>query len=468
MGRNVPLLKTLLLLFLFIFSYGIYFPLIAEGVIKLSGTAAGVESEGSITTELDLGAVGMFSVYGGFKLTAQDLLEEDRQRIIGFVGFGLNSPSEVSFVFTDLAGIPAVGLLIEPHLFPYTGSILLMEKHPKIARILLDRNDTDFYTAGIVSKIPLGASGTIFPFVFTPLINPWNLHGFGAQAILHNPAGILTLGVCLAGRPYTADIPDELFYGGYPSRWGSFAQFSISTLPYTFNLPIVGKGEWESRFQIFGMRDGSLGEGLSLNTQVKIDVKSFSLSWDIQHLPIVLGTPGTVMPKVDTSILKETQVSLASAAGNLTVSWGVTDRVWRPSPYASEYQKRTVSTHAAIDWYVGDMVFGSEHREEVSWMVNGIVKRTGWFGLSFQGKFEDVRLVVKPAIAYSTDCAPTMKLDCTIGQRSDAGISWEAAIGCKTKTVKLALTAGYDWEGKQVKVECDSLRKLSLSLTIGR
>jgi len=118
MERCISLLGFRFFLFLLMFTLCTSFPLAAEGIIKISGTSEGVESKCSIATTVDLGAVGMLSLHGDFTLTAQDLLATDQSRFMFSGGFGIATPSAVSFTFGDLAGTPAVGLLLEPHLLP--------------------------------------------------------------------------------------------------------------------------------------------------------------------------------------------------------------------------------------------------------------------------------------------------------------------------------------------------------------
>jgi hypothetical protein len=201
---------------------------------------------------------------------------------------------------------------------------------------------------------------------------------------------------------------------------------------------------------------------------VALDIGSFSLVWDSQHLPIVLGTPGIGIPKTDTSILRENQLGLVSTAEKATVSWNITDRVWRPSPYASDHQKRTVGMHAALDMNQGDTLIGCDLRSEVSWMGDGSLKRTGSLALDFERLVEGVRIAVEPTVMFTEGAAPVVKLDCTFKRPSPAGITWEATIACRARVVRIHLGADYEWEGKKVRIACDSLRKLSLTLTIGR
>lgn len=468
MEKQISLSSFVLMVLLLNFASVSSFPLEAQGMLKFSGTVEGMASEGSFASKMDLGVVGTLEVQGGCKFTAQDLLAQNPTRLTFSGGFGFVTPSAYSLIFGDLSGLPAVGLLINPHLFPYTGSILALEKQPQLVPIPFDRGDADSFTVGIASQVPMGPIATIFPFLFTPLINPENLRGGGVQSILRSSIGFITLGACLTGRSFASEPADELFYGGYPSRRGAFLQFSVQLFQQSFHVPILGEGRWASRFQLFGIQDSSLGLGVSYNSQVELGVESFSLTWDNQHLPIIVGAPGIGIPQADTSILHESQLNLVSATGKTTVSLNLTDRVWRPSPYARDHQKRTVASHTALDFNIADILIGCHLRSEVSWMVNGNIKRTGSLTLGFEHQVDDVRIVVEPAVLFTADLAPVMELDVTFGCHPRARVSWEAAIRYKPETVKIALMAGYEWDGAQVKVICDSLRKLSLSLTIGQ
>lgn len=468
MRRRVFLPSLVLMLLLLESAPILALPLEALGTMKLSAAAQGFQYEGSFLTKSDLGAVGILDVHGGFLCTAQDLLTPDPTKIAFSGGFGFTTPSALSLVFGDLSGVPGIALLIEPHLFPNTGPIASLEKQPKTIPIPFDREDADSCTVGIASQFPFGPLSVVFPFAFTPLINPGNLHGGGVLSVLRSSIGSITLGACLSGRSYDGEIADELFYGGYPSHWATYVQFSVSLFRQGFHLPILGEGEWESRLQLFCMHDGSLGQGVSFSSHVGLSIGSFSLIWDSQHLPIVLGAPGIEIPKTDTSIVRENQLGLVSTAEKATVSWIITDRVWRPSPYASDHQKRTVGMHATLDFTLGATLIGCDLRSEVSWMGDGSLKRTGSLALDFERLVEGVRIVVEPTLLFDANSKPVMKLDCSFKQSSPTGITWEATIACKARIVRIHLGALYEWEGKKVSIACDSLRKLSLTLTIGR
>lgn len=468
MGRKHSLQKSIIILISLLLFHSLTVCYAAEGLVKLSGTSEGTGIESSVSTTLDVGIVGTLTFDAGFELGFLDLLVADRTKSTFYGGFRFDTLSAVSLVFGDLKGIPALRLIIEPHLFPYRGSIKSLEAQPEILRIPLVREASGVFTAGITTRVPLGMSGTLFPFWFTPLVQSGNLHGGGVEAILHTPVGCITLGGCMAGRFLPSEPADELFYGGYPSRWGSYLQFSLSMLPQKFRLPIVGRGECEFRFQIFGMHDGSLGEGMSYSSCIWFEIEAFKVVWDLQRIPMVFGTPGSVIPKVDTSILKENQLSLISTVKNLSVSWIFQERIWRPSPYASDYQKRTVSTHAALDFIQKETVFGGDLRSEVIWMVTGIRKRNVSVTLRLESRMSEVRIVLKPTCVFSTDVVPDIQLDCTIERLSPAGIAWEVNLGFRADTVRMVLSAEYEWEDKQVKITCDDLRRVSLSLAIDR
>jgi len=98
----------------------------------------------------------------------------------------------------------------------------------------------------------------------------------------------------------------------------------------------------------------------------------------------------------------------------------------------------------------------------------GVLKRTGSLALDFERLVEGVRIVVEPTLLFDANSKPVMKLDCSFKQSSPTGITWEATIACKARIVRIHLGALYEWEGKKVSIACDSLRKLSLTLTIGR
>jgi len=468
MDTHLFLPRIVLSLFLSILTFCLSIPIYAQASCVVANSLEGMLIEGSGVAVMDLGTVGTVSVQGGVSLAIQDLLESERVGITTRIGLSFDSSSVLSFAFGDLLGIPAIGLLLEPHGFPNQGSIQSLQKNLQVPPISLDPGDDSLFAVGLATRIPLGLDALIFPFCFTPLAQRGNPRGGGVEAILPTPNGFLTLGACLAGRSLNADAGDELFYGAYPSQRGLFVQFSIIMLPHRFILPMVGIGGWNSSLQIFTMQDTFLGQGVSYSSHVGIDIASWSLAWDFQLLPIVMGTPATAVPKADTSILQEMQLELASVTGPIAVVWKVTEKIWRPSPYASDYQKRTISTQTTLDFTKAEVTAGCELREETHWMVDGMLKHTGSLALHFGLQVDDVRLELNPVCAFATGSALEMKLDCTLERQFRNGILWEGAIYFKQENVRIVLSAAYEEADIRVKVTCDSLRKVSISLTIGR
>ncbi|PKL13647.1 MAG: hypothetical protein CVV52_05125 [Spirochaetae bacterium HGW-Spirochaetae-8] len=101
-------------------------------------------------------------------------------------------------------------------------------------------------------------------------------------------------------------------------------------------------------------------------------------------------------------------------------------------------------------------------------MVDGMLKHTGSLALHFGLQVDDVRLELNPVCAFATDSALELKLDCTLERQFSNGIIWKGAINFRQENVRIVLSAAYEEAGIQVKVTCDSLRKVSISLTIGR
>jgi hypothetical protein len=468
MRKYLPPRIPVVCLLLLTFTVGLDPTLAAEGMIMVSGTSMGTKIESSVAATMDLGAVGTVSLIAGLELATQDLLEAEQALITFDGGFRFDLPEGGSLSFGDVAGVPALRLLIEPHLFPSGDSVGLLAKIPKVNKIPISHAENGPFTVGLTATIPLGALGTISPFLFTPLVDSENLRGGGVALILPTSGGILSLGACYAGRSLLAEPLDELFYGGYPSEQGSYLQFSFTTLPWTFHLPCIGDGEWESRFQLFGMHDARLGHGVSHSSRLQVEIGTLSVVWEYQRLPIALGTPGLALVKADTSPMKEDRLSLTSSFGDFEISWIFTDKVWRPSPYASDYQKRTVSTLAVLDFFLAGILVGCDIRSEVAWLVTGARSRTGSVGLRFDRQWDEVRIVLKPTCTFSLDAVVEIKLDCAIVKNPDEGIAWDATFGFKAETVWIVLAARYGWEDKLIKVSCDSSRKISLSLAIGR
>ena len=468
MDTHLALPSFVLSFFLLASAFCISMPIPAQTLCMVSSSLDGVLFEGSGSAAMDFGVAGQLSLQAGVSLAVLDLLEPERVAFTYRGGMSLDTSLAFSLAFGDLSGIPAIRLLLDPHGFPAGSSIQSLQEELKITPISFDPADESTLTVGLATRIPLGSDATIFPFCFTPLLQKGNSRGGGAQAILHSPTGLLTLGACFAGRSLGADPGDELFYGAYPSWQGLFLQLSIIMHPHGFSLPVVGTGEWVSRFQVFSMLDSSLGQGVSYSSHVGIKNEACSLTWDIQHLPIVMGSPVIGEPQVDTSILQEMKLELASAAGPMTVLWRITEKIWRPSPYASDHQKRMISTYTSLDFTKAEVSIGVDLRMDASWKVNGMLVHTGSLDLHFGLEVDDVRMLWKPSCAVAADSELELKLDCTIERRFHNGIVLEAAIYSRDENVRIVLGAVYEREDTQVKVMCDSLRKVSLSLTIGR